>query len=303
MSQTLQSLEAKIASGQDLSSIVRTMKALAATSVRQYERAAESLDDYYRTVEMGLSVVLSSYTEIPSSRATDSRGPLLALVFGSDYGLVGRFNEQIVHYALEGYWQASREKPPGQLIAVGAGEQVVSRMEVYGRRPSEALGMPTSINAITPFVQSLLEKISRWQREEGVEKALLFYNRPELGGYRPQGETMLPVDLDRIRETRLKWESRSLPTFTMSSGRLLSSLLRQYFFVSLYRACALSLAAENTGRLAAMQAAEKNIQERLEHLRVSYQQERQAAITGELLDIVSGFRAVRGKKSGQGSSR
>jgi len=85
----------------------------------------------------------------------------------------------------------------------------------------------------------------------------------------------------------------------MPPDRLLSALLRQYFFVSLYRACALSLAAENTSRLAAMQAAEKNINERLDELKTSYQHERQAAITEELLDIISGFKAVRRKKPGE----
>ncbi|HSW36104.1 MAG TPA: F0F1 ATP synthase subunit gamma [Candidatus Limnocylindrales bacterium] len=53
-------------------------------------------------------------------------------------------------------------------------------------------------------------------------------------------------------------------------------------FRAIYRACALSMAAENISRLAAMQAAEKNINERLDLLKTAYQQERQAAITAEL---------------------
>jgi F-type H+-transporting ATPase subunit gamma len=154
--------------------------------------------------------------------------------------------------------------------------------------------MPTSISAITPFIQQLLLKIEEWRFEEGIEKVQLFYNRPETGGFRATVETLLPVDLQQLRQARLQWQSRSLPTYTMPTGRLLSSLLSQYFFVSLYRACALSLAAENTSRLAAMQAAEKNIGERLTELKTAYQHERQGAITEELLDIISGFRAVKG---------
>ncbi|MBM4235837.1 MAG: F0F1 ATP synthase subunit gamma, partial [Firmicutes bacterium] len=71
MSATLETLQKQIANGEDLSSIVKTMKALAATSVRQYEKAAESLDDYYHTVELGLSVVLSSEFEIPAGRKSN----------------------------------------------------------------------------------------------------------------------------------------------------------------------------------------------------------------------------------------
>jgi F-type H+-transporting ATPase subunit gamma len=296
LSVTLETLQKQISSGEDLSSIVRTMKALAATSVRQYEKAAESLDDYYHTVELGLSVVLSSSLEIPVKPNINQQKPSLLLIFGSDHGLAGRFNEQIVSFALSDYRNEGHEEW-GDLsakdIVVGIGEQVINRVRAAGTDLAQKFNMPTSISAITPFIQMLLERIEEWRSQKGVERVLLFYNRPQTGGFSPRAETLLPVSLSHLRETRLKWQSRSLPTFTMSADRLLSALLRQYFFVSLYRACALSLAAENTSRLAAMQAAEKNINERLDELKTAYQHERQAAITEELLDIISGFKAVR----------
>ncbi len=298
MSSTLETLQKQIDSGEDLSSIVRTMKALAATSVRQYEKAAESLDDYFHTVELGLSVVLPAYTETLTGKSAGREKPALLLVFGSDHGLAGRFNEQIVSYALKDYWAAEEaggagEFPPGSLT-FAIGEQVITRLGAAGIEPDREFHLPTSISAITPFIQLLLEGVEEYRSRKGVESVLLFYNRPRAGGFSPRFETMLPVNLARLRETRLKWQSRSLPTFTMSTEQLLSSLLHQYFFVSLYRACALSLAAENTSRLAAMQAAEKNIDERLSRLKTAFQQERQAAITEELLDIISGFKAVLG---------
>lgn len=298
MSVSLESLQKQISSGEDLSSIVKTMKALAATSVRQYEKAAESLDDYYHTVELGLSVVLAEHEETLSASARGQQRPPLLLVFGSDHGLAGRFNEQIVTHTLEDYWHEESEKeqsfPEGAAVAA-IGEQVISRLVASGITPVKKFTMPTSISAITPFIQQLLEHIENWRIEEGVERVLLFYNRPETGGFSPRVETLLPVDMEKLRDARLQWQSRSLPTYTMPTSQLLSALLRQYFFVSLYRACALSLAAENTSRLAAMQAAEKNISERLDELKTAYQQERQAAITEELLDIISGFKAVKGK--------
>ena len=272
------------------------MKALAATSVRQYEKAAESLDDYFQTVQMGLSVVLSAHTEILVDPALEEDRPVLALVFGSDHGLVGRFNEQIVSYALEEYW--TQEEPEGAVspedrIIVAAGEQVAGRLIAAGIRPADVLGMPTSIGGITPFVQHLLEKIEQWRFREGVERVLLLYNRPLTGGFRPNAETLLPVRASDLQRSQLPWLSRSLPTFTMAPDRLLSALMGQYFFASLYRASALSLAAENASRLAAMQAAEQNIEERLDALKTAFQSERQTSITGELLEIISGFRSVR----------
>ena len=69
-------------------------------------------------------------------------------------------------------------------------------------------------------------------------------------------------------------------------------MIRQYLFVSLYRAFAESLASENASRLRAMQAAEENITERLEELNAQFRSERQSAITEELFDIVAGFEAL-----------
>jgi F-type H+-transporting ATPase subunit gamma len=80
----------------------------------------------------------------------------------------------------------------------------------------------------------------------------------------------------------------------MDRSRLFSELTRQYLFVSLYRACAESMASENASRLASMQAAEGNIGERLDEFHAQLRNERQNSITEELLDIVSGFEALSG---------
>ena len=70
-------------------------------------------------------------------------------------------------------------------------------------------------------------------------------------------------------------------------------MIRQYLFVSIFRAFAESSAAENAGRLASMQGAEKNIEAQLSDLNMQYHRQRQMSITEELLDIVSGFEALK----------
>jgi F-type H+-transporting ATPase subunit gamma len=72
-------------------------------------------------------------------------------------------------------------------------------------------------------------------------------------------------------------------------------LIREYFFVALYWAFAESLTSENASRLASMQAAEKNIEERLGELNAQFHHERQRSITEELLDIVAGSEALESK--------
>jgi len=72
--------------------------------------------------------------------------------------------------------------------------------------------------------------------------------------------------------------------------------MREYLFVSLFRACAESLASENASRLAAMQRAEKNIDELLEALNGKFHRLRQSAIDEELFDVISGFEALAGTR-------
>jgi F-type H+-transporting ATPase subunit gamma len=102
--------------------------------------------------------------------------------------------------------------------------------------------------------------------------------------------------------TKLPWPNKNLlPEVVGDTTETLKALIREYIFVSLYRACAEFLASENASRLAAMQRAEKNIDDLLNDLRVSYYRERQAGIDEELFEVVFGFEALS-KSSGSGST-
>ena len=72
----------------------------------------------------------------------------------------------------------------------------------------------------------------------------------------------------------------------------LHALVREYLFISLFRACAESLASENASRLAAMQRADNNIDELLEGLNGTFHRLRQTAIDEELFDVISGFESL-----------
>jgi F-type H+-transporting ATPase subunit gamma len=104
---------------------------------------------------------------------------------------------------------------------------------------------------------------------------------------------LLPIDDQWLERHRYRtWDSTSLPMFTMDPDQLLSRLIQEYLFITIFRAFVESLASENAARLAAMQGAQKNIEELMEDLESQYNQLRQMSITEELLDIVSGFEAL-----------
>jgi F-type H+-transporting ATPase subunit gamma len=291
--ETIEDLKRRIKSTEDLQSVVKTMKAMAAVKIRQYEKAVESLGDYSNAVEMGLQIVLRNRGGLMVGARQGPKDQLGAIVFGSDQGMCGQLNDQIVSHAME---QLNRfpeiEEKNKWIVAVG--QRVRGRLEDAGHPVEEHISVPGSVSGIVPKVRDLLSRIESWNTERGLDQVFLYYSRPLSGArYRPQSVHLLPVDkmwLSKLREK--KWPTKALPLFTMDWDPLFSALIRQYLFVSLFRAFAESLASENASRLASMQGAEKNIQDQLSELTMRYHQQRQMSITEELLDIVSGFEAL-----------
>jgi len=292
MSESTASLRRKIRGAGDLQSVVRTMKAVAASSVGQYEKSVLAMGDYYRTVELGLGVCLRKSGPTPLSSETEGKKNarvIGAVVFGSDQGLVGQFNDVVADHASKAL-AALSAKP--EVWAVG--ERVHARLADSGLPLVGLFNVPNSVNAIAPLVgQILVESETRQGRGE-VTELHLFYNRPTSGAaYEPVSQQLLPLDENwRRMLSGRPWPTKSLPEIIGDSTATLRALIREYLFVSLFRACAESLASENASRLASMQRADKNIDELLEGLTRTFHRLRQSGIDEELFDVVSGFEAL-----------
>ncbi len=291
--QTIEDLKGKIQSTEDLQSVVKTMKALAAVSIRQYEKAVKALENYNRTVEMGFQIVIRNRPDIVQQVKTPPKENIGAIIYGSDQGMCGQINEQIFSHAMN--TMGNLGIPPNNRRILVVGERVLALFMNEEQSVEEYFNVPGSVNGITPLVQELLLKINEWNEQHGLELVYLFYNKQISGAaHRTNSVCLLPLDKSWLQTLKEKeWLTNNLPAYTLNLNQLFSSLIQQYLFVSLYRAFAESLASENTSRLAAMQGAEKNIEERLGELTSVYHQQRQMAITEELLDIVSGFEALK----------
>lgn len=292
MSDSTASLRRKIGSAGDLQSVVRTMKAVAAANIGQYERSVRALGDYYRTVELGLSVCFRDDASIAGRGAGHDRAeaaPLDAVVFGSDQGLVGRFNDVITDFAVE-----TLATLPGRPRVWAVGERVRARLVDAGLQPAGVYAVPESINGIATLVGQILVQ-SETSRSEQPERELhLFYNRPASGStYAPTTQRLLPLDdvwLDQL--AALDWPTKMMPEVLSPGAATVRALIREYLFVSLFRACAESLASENASRLAAMQRADTNIDDLLTDLNRTFHRLRQSGIDEELFDVIAGFEAL-----------
>lgn len=286
---TLEDIQKRINNIQDLHSIVRTMKVLASISIRQYEKAVESLVDYARTTEMALQVTLRNRAALVEAKTKQVERLFGVIVIGSDQGMCGQFNEQIASYTLKRLENMGIPQQRRSVFALGS--RVVSRLESMGQPVENFLPVPSSVEGIRPTVQDLLWQIDRWREEENRDTMYIFHNRLISSSQsRPRITRFWPIDLDDFRFLEKKaWPTNNVPTYSMPWQDLFSAILRQYLYVALSRSLAESLASENTNRLLSMQVAERNIEEKIAEFTNIYHQQRQNSITSELLDVVSGF--------------
>ncbi|QDV69695.1 ATP synthase gamma chain, sodium ion specific [Rosistilla carotiformis] len=292
MSQSIALLKRQIGGATDLQSVVRTMKAMAASNITQYENSVRALFDYSRTVELGLGVCIRAAKAAGvSSAALPNTGSdkAAAIVFGTDQGLVGQFNTIIADEALQ-----TLADLPGKPILWAVGERVHSRLNDADADSVGRFNVPNTVRAIAPLVgQILIEYEARTRQNPGTQ-LYLFHNRPTTGSlYEPVSQRLLPLDNAwRRQRSEIAWPTKSPPEVLGNDIQTMRKLTGEYLFVSLFRACAESLASENASRLDAMQRADKNIDELLSTLNSTYHRQRQSSIDEELFDVVSGFEAL-----------
>lgn len=288
MNSAAEGLGRQLATARDLATVVRAMKALAAAGISQYERAVSSLGDYQRTVELGLIACLSS-ARAHAAEMTDARGATCAVLFGSDQGLVGRYNGILFDHA-----RAALQLLPGVRGPIWTvGKRMEELVTDAGLPTVAALPVPNSVEAIAGLVDRLLISIEAQLERTPDVHIQVFHNRPLAGAaYQPAHTQLLPLDRQwRKGLAQASWPTRRIPQ-VVGGRQALRGFIREYLFVVLFRASAEALASEHASRLAAMQRAERNIEELRGELTLAYNRSRQEAIDEELFEVISGFEAL-----------
>lgn len=289
MSDSLASLRRKLGGAEQLGAVVRAMKAIAASSIVQYERAAASLGQYERSVELGLSLSLDDHRPAATAVGTPAAAATGALVFGTDQGLVGRFNEVIGDFAA-----ASLGKLSGTKVLWIVGERVGSALEADGFTIAKRFRVPSSVAAITALVSEIQLEVERFTAGSAQRAIQVFHCAPRPAGrYEVVSQRLLPLDAAWYQRLKaLPWPKGQLPQVLGERSRTLTALVHEQLFIALYRACAESLASENASRLAAMQRAQDNIDGVTTELQGSLNRLRQSSIDEELFEVVAGFNAL-----------
>jgi len=296
MSDSLSALRRQIAGADDLHAVVRTMKAIAASSIGDYERSVIALADYDRMVSLGLGECFRQAQVDPSAPpervAAKASDPISAIVFGSDQGLVGPFNDVIAEHAA-----STLASLTGRAQVWAVGERVEARLKDLGLNVQGLYAVPASVEGIARLVAQIqIDSEARWAktRPDQVAQVHLFHNRPLAASlYEPVVHRLLPLDaVWQQTLAAVPWRGKVLPEVLDQGATTLRVLIREYLFITLFRACAESLASENASRLAAMERADRNILTLLETLHGRFHRQRQGSIDEELFDVTSGYEAL-----------
>jgi len=296
VSDSLAALQRKITGAGDLHTVVRTMKAAAASNIGGYERSVLALADYARMVSLGLGECFRQARADPSAApggvAAVASEPIGAIVFGSDQGLVGPFNDVIAEHAI-----GTLAALPGPAQVWAVGERVQARVKDAGLEVLGAYAVPGSVEAIAPLVAQIQIDSEARRAKSGLGQAMqvhVFHNRPVAASlYEPVAQRLLPLDAAwQQKLAAVPWPGKMRPEVLDHGATTLRALIREYLFISLFRACAESLASENASRLAAMERADRNIKDLLDHLHGRFHQLRQGSIDEELFDVTAGYEAL-----------
>jgi F-type H+-transporting ATPase subunit gamma len=214
-------------------------------------------------------------------------------VFGSDQGLVGQFNESMAEFA-----ESTLPTLPGEKKIWAVGERLHARLADVGLRLAGKFAVPSSVRAITSLVGQL-QMASEAPGKEACTEVQVFHTRPVSGAlWEPVRQRLLPFDEQWQKDlAQIHWPTKNLPELFGRDEATLRAFIREYLFISLFKACAESLASENASRLAAMHRAEKNIDSLLQNLNRTFHRLRQSSIDEELFDVIAGFNALSQKRA------
>ena len=289
MAQTLEHLSRKNATLTSIRSIVHTMKTLSAINAAPYEHAAQSIEAYHETLLQGLAAFVYRSGGISLLSEAAQPSTRLLVVFGSDHGLCGNYNELLANSVS----QYNRSQPIAKQHILCIGSRMANALLEQELTPDVVLLPPASADGIGRLAGDIVTRIERLGRGQPLAQlavTLVFTQRAEQGYQESATRALLPLD-KRLLQPVQRWQSRSLPDYSMNAEALLASLIRNHVFASVFRASAEAMVTENATRLALMQQAEQSVDEQLQEVKQDMSNVRQDEITNELMDIVIGHLA------------
>lgn len=323
----LKDLRDRISSVKSTKQITSAMKMVAASKLRKSQKKAESSQPYARLMTIMLARVLESLnveedfedtgvtddidsaddidTEKVPFELLEGRDEVSAhclIVFGSDRGLCGAFNANIIRRAATRVDELIDDGKQVEIICVGSKIQDGLKREYgdYIIDTIEDIGKPEiSFDKAKDISDRLLDSFY----DHDFDQCEMIYARFKSALKQvPTKEPIIPFEAPKDLMDRMRAEQESKPEdvivphgvydFEPSEEDILAELLPRYVATQIYRVLLDSAAGEMASRMTAMDSATNNAEDMIDDLTTTFNRERQAAITNELMEIIAGASAV-----------
>ena len=289
---SLDDLKKRIASVKSTQKITKAMKMVAAAKLRRAQESAEKGRPYsekMNNVILNLSNGISDKENAPKLLSgTGQEKTHLCVVMTSDRGLCGGFNSNIIKKAKSYFSKLSSEGKELKIITVGSkGNDQLKR--VFGDKIIENISFKNSKNA-NFFDAEKVSKIiiEKFQKEE-FDICTIFFNQfKNVITQIPQAQQIIPLKTD-IND---KEKSEDNYEFEPDEDEILTNLLPKNISTQIFKAMLENSASEQGARMSAMDNATRNAGEMVDKLTIEYNRSRQAAITKELIEIISGAESL-----------
>jgi len=293
---SLKALKGRISSVKSTQKITKAMKMVAAAKLRRAQQAAEAGRPYATRLSDVMASLAGRVTVGPQSpkllAGTGSDQTHLLVVCTSDRGLAGAFNSNIVRAARKKAEDLIREGRTVRFYLVGRkGRAVIGRLypkQIVHQYDTGAIKQVSFADA-----QAIAEDIVTRFENGGFDVAHLFYARFQSALVQePVAQQIIPVPLGDVAPSSSTSGAEAAVEYEPDEEEILASLLPRNVAVQVFRALLENAASEQGSRMTAMDNATRNAGDMINRLSIEYNRTRQAAITTELVEIISGAEAL-----------
>ena len=291
---SLKELRNRIASVKSTQKITRAMQMVASAKLKKAEEAATAARPYTERMEAVLANLAAGAKDLPNAprllAGTGKEETHLLIVATADKGLCGSFNSSIVRLARERIAKLQREGKTVKIVTVGRkGNDQLKRL--YGGLIVSKTDFLNVKQIGFDQAQDIAEQALKMFENEEFDVATLFYGRfKSIISQVPTAQQIVPASAPEGVETPdLKG---AVYEYEPDEQMILRALLPRYVAVQIFRALLENVASEMGAKMSAMDSATRNAGEMIDRLTLSYNRARQAQITKELIEIISGAEAL-----------
>ncbi|WP_415315106.1 F0F1 ATP synthase subunit gamma [Candidatus Pelagibacter sp. Uisw_137] len=289
---TLDDLKKRIASVKSTQKITKAMKMVAAAKLRRAQENAEKGRPYsekMNNIILNLSSGISDKENAPKLLSGTGEDKVhLCIVLTSDRGLCGGFNTNIIKKAKTYFKKISDEGKALKIITVGSkGYDQLKR--VYKDDIVERISFKDSKTINYLDAEKVGKMIIENFEKEEFDVCTIFYNKfKNVITQIPQEQQIIPLKTSEAEEN----SSEDNYEFEPDEDEILSNLLPKNISTQIFKAMLENSASEQGSRMSAMDSATRNAGEMVDKLTIEYNRSRQAAITKELIEIISGAESL-----------